>query len=666
MARDISIAISARDNFTQAITTMRNANQSFNKDLEGLSSKLKALNDTKITLKADTDKARQALREAQKAFDLCGDAAHEAAMKAANADYEQARRNFKLVGDEARNTEKAILDMTDAHSRMSNRVGSSGSGTESLMGRLGAAGARKMVADAAGEFANASITSMFGEPAGNAIASIVSGAAGGAAMGSIAGAPGVAVGAGIGAVAGGINAATQVFQAEDEAFKSVVQEQVNAQLTRQQEDLAAGSTIASGRETSLQSFTTLFGDEETAKNYLEDMKDMANTTPFLYDDLAQMSKVLKTYGYSPDEMLPQLTTIGDAGAALGMSAADMSMVATGLGRMKSSGKTSLEYINILQERGIDAIGYLAEKKGVDKGTVYEKISKNLIDGAWAAQVISEAMGEDFAGSMEAQSKTFAGLSSTLQGMNEEMQNAMGEGYNEERKKGIQAQIDYLGGENGEKMSEANRLIGEYKASLENQREQMLRDAESEALERIERDGLTGAEAGKVLAEARIQAEADYMNSEGAQQEIELQKSLVASARQSLSEDDVYKNFGYEMGKEYTKGIAAAIGEGLVQELSPEEIDALSTGGWGYESVFKDSQGNLSNHAYGLPYVPRDDYLARLHEGEMVLTASQAHAYREGGAPVSVQMNGATIREEADIYKIAQALAEELRRAQQVS
>ncbi len=666
MARDISIAISARDNFTQAITTMRNANQSFNKDLEGLSSKLKALNDTKITLKADTDKARQALREAQKAFDLCGDAAHEAAMKAANADYEQARRNFKLVGDEARNTEKAILDMTDAHSRMSNRVGSSGSGTESLMGRLGAAGAWKMVADAAGEFANASITSMFGEPAGNAIASIVSGAAGGAAMGSIAGAPGVAVGAGIGAVAGGINAATQVFQAEDEAFKSVVQEQVNAQLTRQQEDLAAGSTIASGRETSLQSFTTLFGDEETAKNYLEDMKDMANTTPFLYDDLAQMSKVLKTYGYSPDEMLPQLTTIGDAGAALGMSAADMSMVATGLGRMKSSGKTSLEYINILQERGIDAIGYLAEKKGVDKGTVYEKISKNLIDGEWAAQVISEAMGEDFAGSMEAQSKTFAGLSSTLQGMNEEMQNAMGEGYNEERKKGIQAQIDYLGGENGEKMSEANRLIGEYKASLENQREQMLRDAESEALERIERDGLTGAEAGKVLAEARIQAEADYMNSEGAQQEIELQKSLVASARQSLSEDDVYKNFGYEMGKEYTKGIAAAIGEGLVQELSPEEIDALSTGGWGYESVFKDSQGNLSNHAYGLPYVPRDDYLARLHEGEMVLTASQAHAYREGGTPVTLTGNNFNIREEADIYKIAQALAEELRRAQQVS
>ena len=50
MARDISIAISAKDNFTQAVTTMRNANQSFSKDLEGLSEKLKALSGTRIIL----------------------------------------------------------------------------------------------------------------------------------------------------------------------------------------------------------------------------------------------------------------------------------------------------------------------------------------------------------------------------------------------------------------------------------------------------------------------------------------------------------------------------------------------------------------------------------------------------------------------------------------
>lgn len=116
MARDISIAISAKDNFTQAVTTMRNANQSFSKDLEGLSEKLKALNGTRIILKADTDKARKALQDAQKAYEDCGDAAQEAALKAANANYEQARRNLKLIGDEARNTEKAIVNFSDTQS----------------------------------------------------------------------------------------------------------------------------------------------------------------------------------------------------------------------------------------------------------------------------------------------------------------------------------------------------------------------------------------------------------------------------------------------------------------------------------------------------------------------------------------------------------------------
>ena len=33
------------------------------------------------------------------------------------------------------------------------------------------------------------------------------------------------------------------------------------------------------------------------------------------------------------------------------------------------------------------------------------------------------------------------------------------------------------------------------------------------------------------------------------------------------------------------------------------------------------------HAYGLPYVPYDDYPARLHRGEMVLTRNEAEQYR---------------------------------------
>lgn len=66
MARDVSITISARDNFSPALTTMKNANNSFKKDVTELQSKLNLLNKNKITLKVDAEKSNTSLKEAKK------------------------------------------------------------------------------------------------------------------------------------------------------------------------------------------------------------------------------------------------------------------------------------------------------------------------------------------------------------------------------------------------------------------------------------------------------------------------------------------------------------------------------------------------------------------------------------------------------------------------
>ena len=57
-----------------------------------------------------------------------------------------------------------------------------------------------------------------------------------------------------------------------------------------------------------------------------------------------------------------------------------------------------------------------------------------------------------------------------------------------------------------------------------------------------------------------------------------------------------------------------------------------------------------SHASGLSYVPFDGYLARLHRGEAVLTASEAAAYRGGTAQnnnktVNVTINTRTLSQE---------------------
>ena len=57
--------------------------------------------------------------------------------------------------------------------------------------------------------------------------------------------------------------------------------------------------------------------------------------------------------------------------------------------------------------------------------------------------------------MEKQSKTFSGLSSTLADAETEMQAAYGEGFNETRGKGLDAQIDYLSGRAARRCRKAN-------------------------------------------------------------------------------------------------------------------------------------------------------------------------------------------------------------------
>lgn len=67
------------------------------------------------------------------------------------------------------------------------------------------------------------------------------------------------------------------------------------------------------------------------------------------------------------------------------------------------------------------------------------------------------------------------------------------------------------------------------------------------------------------------------------------------------------------------------------------------------------------HATGLSYVPYNGYVAELHEGERVLTAQQNRSMANGFGGVSIAKLADTIvvREQADIDKIANALARKI-------
>ncbi|MBG9456733.1 phage tape measure protein [Lysinibacillus sphaericus] len=77
--------------------------------------------------------------------------------------------------------------------------------------------------------------------------------------------------------------------------------------------------------------------------------------------------------------------------------------------------------------------------------------------------------------------------------------------------------------------------------------------------------------------------------------------------------------------------------------------------------------NAKSNYHGLDYVPYDSYYTRLHKGERVMTAQENKDYSQGNSgngssgPVVISGNSFTVREEADIEKIAYQLAKLIER-----
>ena len=675
---DVSIAISAQDRYSSAIKSMAQITKSFSKDADEMEDILHKLNANKYSLKLDADAALKELKALEKQFEATGDEADGLKAQLAKANYDNIKRNLDLVTKGAKDAEKQMQKTGEAFRKTGNQVGFGG--VSGVVSALVTSGIGQMVGQIAQQGANILVSSRGGEAAGTIFSSTLSSAISGSAIGTMALGPGIgtAIGAAAGAGLGAISGAAQNLKKQDDAFKSYVQEAAESQLAQRDSDITSGSSIAARRETDRISFSTLFKDRGVAEDYLKGLVDMANTTPFLYDDLTAMSKTLATYGFRPetDKSLEKdfnsiqtvLRTIGDAGAALSMSTSDMSMVAQALGRMRSSNKTTLEYLNILNDRGIGAVGMLAEAKGKSQGEIYDMISKGQIAGTEAVEIILQALTDSFAGSMSEQSRTFSGLSSTLEGMEQEMQNAYGEGYNEARNKGLQDQIDWLSGKRGEAQEEANRAIGAWQASLENAKEKYIRKAVDDAMgtsdyQKAKAAG-DAAEMGRILMQAKTKGMNEYNASKGAQEALAAEKAMVESIRADTSTNDDYWDAGYERGQWYTKGLAAGIMDSRDQVASAAAIKSSweAFGGGGNNSYFDIDPGSF---AVGLNRVPYDNFPALLHEGERVLTASQARAEERGGG-VNISFNGPiTVREDADLDRVAQKLAREVARAVQL-
>ncbi len=677
---EVSIVMSLKDRISTKMRAMQDSGRALSKDFDALLDRVsntedqqadlaKAIAKTKTSISQQTDTVRTA-RKALEDMRRSGNAAQEEIDRSAEA-YQAAEEKLAALKDQLNdysaasvNARAEIREMSAEWRKLRQEAenpGGTGGGSapdDGIWGKLGNAGLKKMLGDSASQFAGAVLESAAGQPAASAISSIISGAATGLALGG-------PVGAAVGAGAGLISGAAKVFSARDDAFKDYYQQQYGTVTEEQAAMLSSGSATAGGREQTRMAFSRRLGGDEAADDFLGRVRAMAAHTNYGYDEITGYSKLLLN-SYDADAVFEVLQSLSDATAGLDLSSSDVSMMISGLSRMRTTGKATQEYLNYFRERGVDtdqALMDMLQQQGVaaDKGQIAEMVSKGQIGGVEAAEAILNFINAEFGGLSGDLAGTYDAMVDNLADAQANLEAEMGAGYNEERKKGVQDQMDWL--EGNDALAEAYASIGAWQAELENSKERFIRDAvdammASDAYQEAQEEG-NAAEMGRLIMEAKVQGMNEYNASEGAQLALQAELDLADAIREDSASDQAYWDAGYKKSQEFSRGLAAGLaGEigGVAApgngELAPSYLMTS-----GREALYARAAGR--GYATGLERVPYDGFPAVLHRDERVLTAGEARGQRAGTGGIVIEINGLSVREEADVERIASQLWERI-------
>jgi tape measure domain-containing protein len=171
-------------------------------------------------------------------------------------------------------------------------------------------------------------------------------------------------------------------------------------------------TAAAGFEQTKAAFTTMIGDAAKAEATLARLRELGAQTPFEFPELADAGRKLIAFGEGADTVPETLRRLGDVSAGV---QAPIGEIAELYGKARVQGRLFAEDINQLTGRGIPIIQQLARQFGVSDSQVKKLVETGQVGFPQIEQafIAMTSRGGQFAGMMEAQSRTTTGLFSTL-------------------------------------------------------------------------------------------------------------------------------------------------------------------------------------------------------------------------------------------------------------
>ena len=157
--------------------------------------------------------------------------------------------------------------------------------------------------------------------------------------------------------------------------------------------------------------TTLLGSADKAKAMLNDLKEMANTTPFETTDLLESTQTMLGFGLATDKTKGYLQMLGDISMG---NAEKLKSLTLAFSQMGASGKASMEDINQMIDAGFNPLQIMAESTGKSMSELREEVSKGKVsfeDISNAMQVATSEGGRYYK-AMDKASQTMNGKFST--------------------------------------------------------------------------------------------------------------------------------------------------------------------------------------------------------------------------------------------------------------
>ena len=173
----------------------------------------------------------------------------------------------------------------------------------------------------------------------------------------------------------------------------------------------ASQTAANAEQVDI-AFNTMLGPER-AKKMIADLVEFAKTTPFEMAGLNKATQQMLAYGFAADDVIPMLTDVGNATAALGAGQQGIDAITRALGQMHGKGVAASQEMMQLTEVGIPAWDYLAKALHTDVAGAMEMVTKKAVSADVAIAAIRAGMQGDFGGLMIKQSRTLTGVLSNL-------------------------------------------------------------------------------------------------------------------------------------------------------------------------------------------------------------------------------------------------------------